>query len=190
MTTSYLVVRRRELFKTPLRRLKEVCVDWEPNKEPTACEKSYAKVGSGANNAKYDNHIISRNTNKTNMVNESQSILGKLETQHLRKLQQRHCKLPSRSNWKDEQKFTSNEEQIEQLKSELEQLKQSKNHQFSDKRNYKILESDPTLQHNEMVSDTFYLVENEDLLSEKTAEVLKIIKPKTPKLFNSLKIQK
>ena len=99
------------------------------------------------------------------MVNESQSILGKLETQHLRKLQQRHCKLPSRSNWKDEQKF-------------------------SDKRNYKILESDPTLQHNEMVSDTFYLVENEDLLSEKTAEVLKIIKPKTPKLFNSLKIQK
>ena len=41
-----------------------------------------------------------------------------------------------------------------------------------------------------MVSDTFYLVENEDLLSEKTAEGLKIIKPKTPKLFNSLKIQK
>ena len=110
--------------------------------------------------------------------------------QHLRKLQQRHCELPSRNNWKDEPKFFSKEEQIEQLKSELEQLKQSKNHQFSDKRNYKILESDPTLQHNEMVSDTFDLVENEDLLSEKTAEGLKIIKPKTSKFFNSPKIQK
>ena len=65
------------------------------------------------------------------MANEPQSILGKLEAQNTRKLQQRHGKIPSRSNSEIDMTFTSKEEQIEQLKSEIQQLQQSKNEQHS-----------------------------------------------------------
>ena len=95
-------------------------------KEPTAFKKSYANAVSRANNVKHSNHIISSNTSNTNMANGPQTILGKLEVQNSKKLQQRHRKIPSRSNSKTNQTFTSKDEQIEQLKSEIQQLKQSK----------------------------------------------------------------
>ena len=79
--------------------------------------KSYANAVSGANNVKYNKHIISRNTSNTNIANEPQSILEKLEAQNTRKLQQRHCKIASRSNAKTDQAFTSKDKQIEQLKT-------------------------------------------------------------------------
>ena len=60
------------------------------------------------------------------MANGPQTILGKLEAQNSRKLQQRHGKIPSRSNSKTNQTFTSKDKQIEQLKSELRELKLSK----------------------------------------------------------------
>ena len=49
-----------------------------------------------------------------------------LQAQNSKKLQQRHGKIPSRSNSKTNQTFTSKDEQIEQLKSKIQQLKQSK----------------------------------------------------------------
>ena len=56
----------------------------------------------------------------------SRQILGKLEKQIPRKLQQRHGKIPSRSNSRTNQTFTSKDEQIEQFKNEIQQLKQLK----------------------------------------------------------------
>ena len=58
------------------------------------------------------------------MANESQAILGKLEAQHPRKLHQRNGKIPSRSNSKTNQAFTSKDKQTEQMKNEIQQLKQ------------------------------------------------------------------
>ena len=60
------------------------------------------------------------------MENEQQATLGKLEAQKSGKMQQRHGKIPSRSNSKTNQTFTSKDEQIEQLKNETQQLKQLK----------------------------------------------------------------
>ena len=79
----------------------------QPTKKPTAYKKSYANAVLGANNVKYNNRIISRNTSHTNVINEPQRILGKLEAQNPRKLQQRHVKIPSRSNPKTNQMFTN-----------------------------------------------------------------------------------
>ena len=62
-------------------------------KEPTAFKKSYANAVSGANNVKYNNHIISRSFSNANVANEPQTILGKLEAQNPRKPQQRHDKI-------------------------------------------------------------------------------------------------
>ena len=59
------------------------------------------------------------------MANEPQTILGKLVAQNPRKLQQRHGKIPSRSNSKTKQTFTKGE-QIDQHKNKMQQLKQSK----------------------------------------------------------------
>ena len=56
------------------------------------------------------------------------------------------------------------------------------NRQLSDNNSYKTLQTDPTLQHSEMVSDAFDRFKNKNLLFKKTAEGLKIINPKTPKL--------
>ena len=64
------------------------------------------------------------------------------------------------------------------------------NRQLSDKKNYKTLQTDPTLQHNKMVNDTLDRFKNENLLSKKTAEGLKIIKPKTLKFYIGPKIHK
>ena len=57
------------------------------------------------------------------------------------------------------------------------------NRQLSDKNNYKTLLTDSTLQHNKMVNDTLERFKNENLLSKKTAEGLKIINAKTPKSY-------
>ena len=60
------------------------------------------------------------------MANEQQATLGKLEAQKSGKVQQKHGKIPSRSNSKTNKTFTSKDEQIEQLKNEIQQLKQLK----------------------------------------------------------------
>ena len=41
------------------------------------------------------------------------------------------------------------------------------NRQLSDKNNYKILQTDPTLQHNKMVNDKLHRFKSENLLSKK-----------------------
>ena len=53
------------------------------------------------------------------------------------------------------------------------------NRQLFDKNNYKTLQINPILQHNKMVNDTIDRYKNENLLSEKIAEGLKVINPKT-----------
>ena len=108
----------------------------QSTKEPTAFQKSYANAVSGANNGKYNNDIISRNTSNTKLAKEPQTFLGKLEAQNPRKLQQRHGKIPSRSNSKTNLTFNSKDERIERLKNEIRQLKQSKkNNTLSDTQN-------------------------------------------------------
>ena len=64
------------------------------------------------------------------------------------------------------------------------------NHELSNKNNCKILQTDPTLQHNKMVNDTPNRSKNENPLSKKIAEGLKGINPKTPKCFIAPKIHK
>ena len=98
----------------------------QPTKEPTAFKKSCTNGVSGANNVKFNNHIIPRNASNTNVVNEPQIILGELEAQKPSKLRQRHGKIPSRNNSKTNQTFTSKDKQIEQLKNEIQQIKQLK----------------------------------------------------------------
>ena len=61
----------------------------------------------------------SQATRNTDVANGPQTILGKLEAKISRKLQQRHGKIPFRSNSKTNQTFTSKGEQIEKLKSEI-----------------------------------------------------------------------
>ena len=48
------------------------------------------------------------------------------------------------------------------------------NRQLADKSNYKTRQTDPALQHNKMVNDTLDQFKNENLLSIKTTEGLKI----------------
>ena len=64
------------------------------------------------------------------------------------------------------------------------------NRQLSDKNNYKAHQTDPTLPHNKMAHNTFDRFKNENLLSKKTAEGLKVINPKTPKCYIPPKIHK
>ena len=64
------------------------------------------------------------------------------------------------------------------------------NAQLSDKINYKMLQKDPTLKHNEKVNDTLYRFQNENPLFKKTAEGLKIINSKAPKLYTTPKIHR
>ena len=64
------------------------------------------------------------------------------------------------------------------------------NRQLSDKRNYKKLQEDPTLQHSNLINDTIDRFKKEDLLSKKLADGLKSVNPKTPKFYISPKIHK
>ena len=64
------------------------------------------------------------------------------------------------------------------------------NRQLSNKNSYKILQTDPTLQHNKMVCDTLGTFKNENLLSKKIAEGLKVVSPKTPTFYITPKIHK
>ena len=64
------------------------------------------------------------------------------------------------------------------------------NRQLSNKSNYKILHTDPTLQHNKMVCDTLDTFKNENLLSKKIAEGLEVVSPKTPIFYITPKIRK
>ena len=62
--------------------------------------------------------------------------------------------------------------------------------QLSDKNSYKILQTDPTLQHNKIVKNTLDQIKNENLLSKKPAEGLQKVNPKTPKFYITPKIHK
>ena len=57
---------------------------------------------------------------------------------------------------------------------ETENYIKEANRQLADKSNYKTRQTDPTLQHNKMVNDTLDQFKNENLLSIKTTEGLKI----------------
>ena len=56
------------------------------------------------------------------------------------------------------------------------------NRQLSDKRNYKTLQKDPTLQHSNLVNGTIERFKKENLLSKKLDDRLKSVYLKTPKL--------
>ena len=58
------------------------------------------------------------------------------------------------------------------------------------KNNLKILQTDPTLQHNKMVNDIINQFKNKNLLSKEAAEELKVINPKIPKFHITPKIHK
>ena len=64
------------------------------------------------------------------------------------------------------------------------------NRQLSDKRNYKKLQEDPTLQHSNLVNDTMNRFKKRNLLSKKLADGLKSVNAKTPKFYISPKIHK
>ena len=57
---------------------------------------------------------------------------------------------------------------------ETENYIKEANRQLADKSNYKTRQTDPALQHNKMVNDTLDQFKNENLLSIKTTEGLKI----------------
>ena len=73
---------------------------------------------------------------------------------------------------------------------DVEKYIKEANRQLSDKRNYKTLQEDPTLQHNNLVNDTIDRFKKENLLSKKLAEGLKSVNPKPPKFYISPKIHK
>ena len=64
------------------------------------------------------------------------------------------------------------------------------NRQLSDKRNYKMLQEDPTLQHSNLVNGTIDRFKKENLLSKKLPDGLKSVNPKSPKFYISPKIHK
>ena len=64
------------------------------------------------------------------------------------------------------------------------------NRQLPDKNDYKILQTDPILQHNRKVNDTLDRFKNKNLLSKKTAKELKVINTKTRKFYIPPKIHK
>ena len=64
------------------------------------------------------------------------------------------------------------------------------NRQLSDKRNYKTLQEDPTLQHSNLVNDTTDRFKKENLLSKTLAEGLKSVNSRPPKFYISPKIHK
>ena len=64
---------------------------------------------------------------------------------------------------------------------DVEKYIKEANRQLSNKRNYKKLQKDPTLQHSNLVNDTIDRFKKENLLSNKLADGLKPVNPKTPK---------
>ena len=62
------------------------------------------------------------------------------------------------------------------------------NRQLSDKRTYKTLQENPTLQHSNLVNDTIDRFKKANLLSKKLVGELKSVNPKPPKFYISPKI--
>ena len=60
--------------------------------------------------------------------------------------------------------------------------------QLSDKNNYKILQTEPTLQHSNMVNDKLDRFKNENLFCKTTPVRLKVRNPKTQKFYITPKI--
>ena len=58
------------------------------------------------------------------------------------------------------------------------------NRQLSDKRKYKMLKEDPTLQHTDLVNGTIGRFKKENLLSKKLADRLKSVNPKPSKVLH------
>ena len=69
---------------------------------------------------------------------------------------------------------------------DVEKYIEEANRQLSDKRNYKTLQEDPTLQHSNLVNDTIDRFQKEDLLSKKLGEGLKSVnrQSKTSKVLH------
>ena len=68
-------------------------------------------------------------------------------------------------------------------------IKEVNSHLF-DKRNYKALQENPTLQHSNFVNDTIDRFKKENLLSKKLADGLKSVDPKPPNVYISTKTHK
>ena len=66
---------------------------------------------------------------------------------------------------------------------DVEKYIHESNHQLSNKRNYKKLQKVPTLHHSNLVNDTIDMFKKENLLSNKLADRLKFVNPKTPKFY-------
>ena len=64
------------------------------------------------------------------------------------------------------------------------------NRQLSDKCNYEKLQEDPTRQQSNLVNDSIDRFKKENLISNKLADGLKSVNPKTPKFYISPKIHK
>ena len=64
------------------------------------------------------------------------------------------------------------------------------NHQLSDKRNYKTLQEDPTLQYSHFVNGTIDRFKKENLRSKKLVDGLKSVNSKPPKFYISPEIHK
>ena len=60
---------------------------------------------------------------------------------------------------------------------DVEKYIKEANRQLSDKRNYKKLQEDPTLQHSSLVNDIIDRFKKENLLSKKLADGLKSVNP-------------
>ena len=73
---------------------------------------------------------------------------------------------------------------------DMEKYINEANRQLSNKRNYKKLQKDPTLQHSNLVNDAIDRFKKEKSLSNKLADGLKSVNPKTPKFYISPKIHK
>ena len=73
---------------------------------------------------------------------------------------------------------------------DVEKYIKEANRQLSDKRNYKTLQEDPTLQQSNLVNDTIDRFKKENLFSKILADGLKSVNPKPPKFYISPKIHK
>ena len=96
----------------------------QPAKHETGFQKTYPSLAQGTNNTN-TNVSITDKSNNTNAENESQTLLNKLKTLNPNKRSQSRGKSPSRSTSKTRDEPSPRDKGIENLKSEIQILKQS-----------------------------------------------------------------
>ena len=96
----------------------------QPVKHKTGFQKTYASVVQSTNNTNTNVSTTEKFSN-TNAENESQTLLNKLKTLNPNKRPQSRGKSPSRSTSKTRQEPSPRDKEIENLKNEIQILKQS-----------------------------------------------------------------